>query len=68
MKKKNICCICGCEIKCFGNNPWGAMWRNEEGEIEEISVEPEDSCCDDCNNRYVIPGRIYKMRHQVKGN
>lgn len=57
MKKKNICCICGCEIRSFGNNPYGAMWKNEEGEFVRFIPKPGDRCCDECNTRYVIPGR-----------
>jgi len=62
------CCICGCEINnIYGeNNPRGAMWKDEDGNIVEPTFGPEDVCCNDCNNRYVIPGRIYKMTHKNK--
>jgi len=51
------CCICGKEIKGFGNNPWGAL--NKKG--EEIKWKPEEECCDECNGKYVVPGRIAKL-------
>jgi len=59
---KKICCICGNEIEGWGNNPWGAMWKNEDGSIEEPEFKEDDRCCDDCNMRYVIPGRLYKYK------
>ena len=64
MKAKEFtCCICGKVCTGFGNNPAGAMWRDPEtNELTEFhSTDPEDRCCDECNSRYVIPGRIYKM-------
>ena len=66
MKAKEFtCCICGKVCKGFGNNPDGAMWRDKEtGELVEFQGSPEDRCCDECNQRYVIPGRLYKMAHK----
>jgi hypothetical protein len=55
------CCICGCEIENYGNNPDGAVWKNEQGEIIEPEFDVNDRCCDLCDQRYVIPGRIYKL-------
>lgn len=60
------CCICGCNLPDYGNNPDGACWLNEKGEIEEPIFDPEDRCCDECNSRYVIPGRIYKMNKEKR--
>ena len=64
MKAKEFtCCICG--VKCIGcgNNPDGAMWRDAEtNELTEFEGSPEDRCCDECNQRYVIPGRLYKLQ------
>ena len=62
MRRTNICCICGCEIEGYGNNPDGAMWRDPDtNELVEFEPEENDRCCDDCNSRYVIPGRLYKL-------
>lgn len=66
-KEKLLCCICGKEIKkegCpsyFGNNPDGAMWKDKDGKLVEGKFQLEDRCCDECDNKYVIPGRIYKL-------
>lgn len=40
------CCICGTEIRGWGNNPW------------PVSKEKEARCCDLCNVTYVFPARI----------
>ena len=42
MEKK--CCICGEELKGFGNN---------------ANPIKDGICCDKCNYNFVIPGRIY---------
>ena len=55
MKK---CCICGRQLEGFGNNPDGAMWRNEEGTIVAPEFSKEDRCCDFCNFTKVIPARL----------
>jgi len=55
------CCICGCEVEGFGNNPNGACWLNERGDVVEAEFDADCRCCDECNTRYVIPGRIYKL-------
>lgn len=44
------CCLCGKEIKDFGNNPW-PLKENED-----------DRCCDDCNVTKVIPARITNLK------
>lgn len=41
------CCICGKEIKGYGNNP--------------SPVKAEGTCCDECNVRKVIPARIAEL-------
>lgn len=43
-RKKVYCCICGKEIKGFGNNPW--------------PVKDKGLCCDECNLEVVIPTRL----------
>ena len=61
------CCICGCEIKGYGNNPDGAVWKDLQGNIIEPKFDSECCCCDECNSKYVIPGRIYKMNKARRG-
>lgn len=51
------CCICGKEIKGYGNDPWGALDENNEMTV----FDNNDRCCDECNTKYVIPGRLYLM-------
>lgn len=61
MNETKICCICGRPFEGWGNNPDGAVWKNEDGKIE-LGEFPEDArCCDECDSRYVIPGRIYRI-------
>lgn len=63
--KKNVCCICGCNLEGYGNNPEGAMWRDPiTNELVEFDPQPEDRCCDECDRRYVISGRIYKLNRR----
>ena len=61
--KTKICCICGNVIFDYGNNPEGAMWKDETGMIVDPEFSADDRCCDECNSRYVIPGRIYRIYH-----
>lgn len=61
LKKKKKCCICGCVLDGYGNNPDGAMLKDHEGNIIELQFEPGDRCCNLCDDRYVIPGRLYKL-------
>ena len=56
------CCICGCNLEGYGNNPQGACWKDQEGNIVEPEFDADDRCCDMCNTMYVIPGRLYRMR------
>lgn len=56
MKKKKLhCCICGKEIEGCGNNPDGAInidtWKKEQWTLDQ-------RCCDECNEEYVVPGRV----------
>ena len=61
MSKNLICCICGCKIKGYGNNPDGAAWKDLDGNIVEPEFDLNDRCCDECDNHFVIPGRIYRL-------
>ena len=56
------CCICGCEFKGYGNNPDGAVWQKPDGAIHLAEFKENERCCDVCNQMYVIPGRIYRLR------
>lgn len=49
-ENKNTCCICGKEIKGYGNNA--------------ASVK-SSICCDECNIKVVIPARL-GIREEVK--
>ena len=57
--KKIKCCICGKEFEGYGNNPCGAVYKDKDGNIIEPEFKDGDRCCDDCDQLYVIPGRIY---------
>ena len=46
MKEEHICCICGKEFKGYGNNPY------------PVNKEEGARCCDECNDKVVIPARI----------
>jgi hypothetical protein len=61
------CCICGVEINGYGNNPDGACWKDAQGNIIEAEFDADARCCDECNERYVIPGRIYRLNKQRRG-
>lgn len=56
------CCICGHKIKGYGNNPDGAMWPDEDGTLIEGKFNESDRCCDECNNKFVLLGRLYKLK------
>lgn len=56
------CCICGNKYFGWGNNPDGAAWKKEDGTVETPEFSRSDRCCEDCNSRYVIPGRLYRVR------
>lgn len=57
------CCICGHEIEeKHLNDPYGSL--DKEGEV--IPWMDDDWCCDACNERYVIPGRLAQMYGTTK--
>ena len=60
---KYKCCICGKECDDWGNNPYGAIWLNANDEIERPKFNEDDRCCDECNWRYVVIGRLYDINH-----
>ena len=62
MEDKKVCCICGKEFTGYGNNPKGAVDTNKK----EIKWNAEDVCCDECNSKYVLPGRMYKFYYVIK--
>lgn len=62
MKEKiTKCCICGKEILGYGNNPDGAVWKTPDGEIVMPEFNENDRCCNECDNTFVIPGRMYRL-------
>ena len=62
--EKHICCICKKEFEGYGNNPYGAIWLNANNEIERPKFNENDRCCDECNWRYVVVGRLYDVTHK----
>ena len=61
------CCICGNQFIGFGNNPDGAVWKDKNGEIVMAEFKENDRCCDECDNMFVIPGRMYRFQLARKG-
>ncbi len=59
------CCICEKDIKGFGNNPEGAAWL-VNGKLTLPSFEHNSVCCDECNLKYVISGRFYRIFNDTK--
>ena len=55
------CCLCGGLFDGYGNNPQGAAYKDENGEIVFPDFKDNDRCCDMCDSTYVIPGRLYKL-------
>ena len=51
------CCICGKEHTGWGNNPQGAVDTNKK----VIQWSESDRCCDECNHKYVLPGRMFRF-------
>lgn len=47
------CCICGCEIVGYGNNP--------------DPVKLKGRCCDTCDWMYVIPARMERLMKARQG-
>lgn len=62
--KTHKCCICGKEFTGWGNNPWGALDQNNE----PIQFKDDDVCCDECDNTYVLSGRLYLYAKACKGD
>ena len=62
MEEKKVCCICGKEFYGYGNNPEGAVWKDGIGSIIEPTFNKTDRCCNECNDKYVTIGRLYKMQ------
>lgn len=55
-KEKFKCCICGKVFKGYGNNPY------------PVSADPNDRCCDACNDSVVLPERLLRWIYQSKAN
>ena len=47
-EEKFRCCICGQVFEGYGNNPY------------PVSFDPNDRCCDICNEMRVVPERILR--------
>jgi hypothetical protein len=62
MEDKYICCICQKEHTGWGNNPSGAVDQNKK----LIKWNADDRCCDECNRKYVLPGRMYRFYRVIK--
>ena len=63
------CCICEKLIdERRSNNPEGACWKDTNGNVVEGHFDPDDRCCNECDNNYVIPGRMYLMNKYRAGN
>jgi hypothetical protein len=56
------CIICGKEIIGNGNNPNGAIDETKK----LIKWNDDDRCCDECNTKYVLPGRMYRFYRVIK--
>jgi hypothetical protein len=65
--KKLICCICGAYIEGYGNNPEGAMYYDLFNRLCTPTFKEDERCCDACNEAFVIPGRIYRLIKNTKG-
>ena len=55
-KQKFKCCICGKIFEGWGNNPY------------PVSEDPDDRCCDFCNDTQVIPERLLRWYIANKDN
>lgn len=53
MKAQGKCCFCEKEYNHFGNNPVPIL-------------SGKNRCCDECDNRFVIPIRIIEHTGQFK--
>jgi hypothetical protein len=43
------------------------MWRDANGNVCEPTFNIDARCCDDCDNKFVNPGRMYKLIKNIKG-
>jgi len=59
--EKKVCCICGQKFEGWGNNPWGKLGKDGK----PVEWKADDCCCDLCNSKFVIPGRL-KMMYDAK--
>ena len=50
--EEHICCLCGKRFKGYGNNP--------------DPVKKEGLCCDECNEKIVIPVREEQIRKIIE--
>ena len=50
---EQICCICKKRYEGFGNNP------------DPMCIEEGARCCDECNDRFVIPARILRLNAKL---
>lgn len=57
---KYRCCLCKKVFEDYGNNPQGALDKN----YKMIKFKSNDRCCNECNEKFVIPGRIYLMMNR----
>lgn len=57
-KKKTVkrCCLCGCVITGWGNDPW------------PLNTDEEAECCDACDFTKVVPARINLLNSQRADN
>lgn len=62
-KKEHVCCFCGRPYKGYGNSTWGC-WPREE---EMSGMGERMRCCNDCNERVVIPVRIADILIRTSG-
>lgn len=56
VKRKFKCCICEQIFEGYGNNPY------------PVSKDPDDRCCDICNDARVIPERLLNWFSTNKDN
>lgn len=56
------CCICEREFEGLGNSPYGAE------DFVKRGFGYEERCCDTCNVKYVIPGRLARLKRVSKEN
>ena len=42
--------------------PQGAMWKDGEGNVCAPQYNIGERCCDNCNVRYALPGRLQLLK------